>query len=39
MKRIILILTTLIVSIALTVAVIYAIVISRDDYYITPDVK
>jgi CubicO group peptidase (beta-lactamase class C family) len=34
MKRIILILITLIVSIALTVAVVYAILISRDDYYI-----
>jgi CubicO group peptidase (beta-lactamase class C family) len=34
MKRIILIFLTLTVSIALTVAVIYAIAISRDDYYI-----
>lgn len=34
MKRIILIILTLTVSIALMVAVIYAIVISRDDYYI-----
>jgi len=34
MKRIILILITLFISIALTASVIYAIVISRDDYYI-----
>lgn len=34
MKRIFLIFITLIVSIAITVAVVYAILISRDDYYI-----